>query len=272
MPDTFVQLPAQLLSRTDLVASDKLIYAVLADRTGRNSACWPGIRRLAADCGLGRNTVLHAIARLEAAGLLEVDRVTGNPAHKTNKYRLVTSPAKERTQDGDVPKTVTHPKRDRGRTQNGTGDVPILETEPYQLNQTNGTRPRKGARDPWSEAVAVMTGNTLKTDRFKAAWHEWGQYRRQARKPLTSATIKRQIRELEGFGHDDAIASIEQSIKNGWAGVFAPRDGRRGGGRAVGRLSRIEAPPGKYDGLDYRPAQTGQTDPAPGSRREAASA
>ena len=79
-----------------------------------------------------------------------------------------------------------------------------------------------------------MTGDTLRTDRFLAAWAEWVEYRREARKPLAAATVGKQIRELEAYGHDHAIASIENSIRNGWAGLFKP-DGGNGRAQAENR-------------------------------------
>ena len=69
-----------------------------------------------------------------------------------------------------------------------------------------------------------MTGDTLKTDAFRAAWESWERYRRERGAKLTPTTISRQIKKLEAWGHDVAIASIEQSIGHGWQGLFAPRD------------------------------------------------
>jgi hypothetical protein len=85
-----------------------------------------------------------------------------------------------------------------------------------------------------------MTGDSLKTDRFKAVWREWVAYREETRHKLTARTVTMQIRKLEGFGHDRAIQAIEASIEQGWRGLFEPKTDRARPGRA-------QAKPGKYD-------------------------
>jgi hypothetical protein len=155
---------------------------------------------------------------------------------------------------------------------NGTESAP-LESERCQSDTTNGVilnpptvskRPQQTdctdrpirqtkkkaaiAADSWALAQAAMKGNTLRTDAFRAAWLSWVEYRRQAGKRLAAATAQRQIRKLEGFGHDGAIASIEQSIGNGWQGLFDPDGDRggRGGNCGTNRRGRVEPEPGKY--------------------------
>ena len=74
MTGKFYKLPMELVSRADLQASDKLVYAVLESRIGSNGKCWPGLGTLAKDTGLGRRTVLRAIQRMEKFKLISVDR------------------------------------------------------------------------------------------------------------------------------------------------------------------------------------------------------
>lgn len=71
-------------------------------------------------------------------------------------------------------------------------------------------------------SVEPVFPDPLNTDAFKAAWAEWVEYRRQSKKKLTPMSIKLQLKELSEFGHDDAILSIQRSIKFGWTGLFKP--------------------------------------------------
>jgi hypothetical protein len=84
----------------------------------------------------------------------------------------------------------------------------------------------------------------LDTGTFRAAWDEWTAFRRQKKAPLTPISIKKQIEMLTGLGSDGAIEAINNSIRNGWTGLFAPKKGN-----SNGRLSRIDAPAGKYDNV-----------------------
>jgi len=56
----------------------------------------------------------------------------------------------------------------------------------------------------------------------KKAWTEWVQFRKELRKPLKPTTINRQLKFLEK--HEENHAQIlEQSIQNGWQGLFEGR-------------------------------------------------
>jgi hypothetical protein len=100
---------------------------------------WPGIRRIAADCGIARSTAEAAIRELESFGLLHVDHVEGNPSHQTNRYYVQeTYRESGRPENRDVLETG------QGRPENRVQDVPKFGTEPDQGNQTNRPRPRRG--------------------------------------------------------------------------------------------------------------------------------
>lgn len=83
---------------------------------------------------------------------------------------------------------------------------------------------------------------TLDTTKFRQAWAEYEEHRRQIRKKLTPLATKKLINKLETWGHDRSVLAIEHSIANGWTGIFEPGNGvMRGPGR-------LPAPPGKYAG------------------------
>lgn len=52
------------------------------------------------------------------------------------------------------------------------------------------------------------------------AWSRWEGYRREIRKPLKPVSIPAAQRELAAFGSDQA-AVVEQSVAQGWQGLFA---------------------------------------------------
>lgn len=57
---------------------------------------------------------------------------------------------------------------------------------------------------------------------FVAAFDAWLKHRREIKRPLTPSTMARQCKKLVEWGLDKAISSIEQSIENGWVGLFEP--------------------------------------------------
>ena len=283
---SWFRYPKALSERTDLDPLAKQLLCVLRDRIGANGECWPGQRRLCADLGCRTNeAVTRATRTLESAGLLVVERgsgLSGSRAERTNRYRLTDAglalfggerpppPVEANGRDSEPlngresgplakPPTVGNPAPQRAGTpaSNGRESRPELDQE----NKTKGTRPKARAKarpaDPWEQARAAMTNGTLDTERFEAAWRAWAKYRRELRKALTPSTVGQQIKKLEGFGHDNAVQSIEQSIATGWTGLFDPssRD-RPASGRGDGHRGR-RAPgglrPERIDVPDFKP-------------------
>lgn len=73
------------------------------------------------------------------------------------------------------------------------------------------------------------------------AWLEWEQFRFEKKQKLVPSTILRQLKFLGGRPDSEAIAIIDQSIKNGWTGLFElknngtnQRRGKRNQGTALG--------------------------------------
>ncbi|NCB47917.1 hypothetical protein EOM81_13020 [bacterium] len=59
------------------------------------------------------------------------------------------------------------------------------------------------------------------------AWEEWQIYRKQRRQTLTPVSIKKQIEFLVSIGAKDAVISINESIKNGYTGLFPVKQAAR---------------------------------------------
>ena len=95
----------------------------------------------------------------------------------------------------------------------------IEETLSGHKPDTERTREKKGKER--EEEIALP--EELDTPDFRKAWSEWTEYRRESKKKLTKSTITRQLGSLAKLGEEAAIASIDQSISNGWTGLFEPK-------------------------------------------------
>lgn len=87
----------------------------------------------------------------------------------------------------------------------------------------------------------------LNTPEFLQAWKEWQSYRKQRRKTLTESTIKKQLEFLASIGVQDAIVSINESITNGWAGLFKPKVSQKRKGNWLEDLQNIDLGDGNVD-------------------------
>jgi hypothetical protein len=61
------------------------------------------------------------------------------------------------------------------------------------------------------------------------AWCEWEQYRKEKKQKLTPSTAKKQMAFLGGRAGPEAIAIINQSILNGWTGLFELKQNGKSG-------------------------------------------
>lgn len=64
---------------------------------------------------------------------------------------------------------------------------------------------------------------SINTGDFKAVLASWLTYLTEKRKKPTPSTLKKQLEKLGAMSESDAIASINQSIENGWQGLFEPK-------------------------------------------------
>jgi len=60
----------------------------------------------------------------------------------------------------------------------------------------------------------------LATDDFLTAWEQWVKYRKEKKKPITEMTAGRQLLYLNTFTPENAIQILDNSITNGWVGLF----------------------------------------------------
>jgi len=97
--------------------------------------------------------------------------------------------------------------------------APAREPEPAKLSRA---RPKAPDCDP----LAMPMPPELATPAFRRSWSEWIDYRRDRRLSLRALTLAKQLAMLASFGEAGAIKVIDQSIRNGWQGLFEVRGER----------------------------------------------
>ncbi len=98
------------------------------------------------------------------------------------------------------------------------GTSPALATE----NPAAAKETAKDAKPAERQGGALPS--ELETETFRAAWADWLAYRRECKvstyKPRALAA---QLAMMAEWGHDVAIESIRQSIRQQWRGLFEPK-------------------------------------------------
>jgi hypothetical protein len=115
--------------------------------------------------------------------------------------------------------------------------------------QDNTKQSKKSATPP------VEFPDSLNCEAFRLAWSEWEKFRAETKHKMTPSTTNRQLAMLEGFPVPTAIAMLNQSITNGWQGLFPIKANGNGNKRDDDRPSIPPDDPAERARLDALFAQ-----------------
>lgn len=117
---------------------------------------------------------------------------------KTTKFRIITIKNWDSYQQKDNNTTT---KRQQGTQQKDT----------YKnVKNVKNAKKQQG----------VVFSEKLNTEKFLKVWEEWIQHRTEIRHKLTPKAIEKQLKLLEKYSVDDAVAILEHSILNDYQGLF----------------------------------------------------
>jgi DNA-binding transcriptional ArsR family regulator len=187
----------------DTSPTQKLVLLALAEHANDGYACWPSIHRLQERTGLSRRGVQKALRELEQRGLVSAERGGGRSA---NRYALNLPGVQEvrATYACDAPQPRTpctstahpvHPNRNR------------TEIEPSLNPKRVRVRAKEVTVPDWMD---------------RSLWQQFLEHRRFIKAPMTEVAKRRAITtlaKLRDEGHEPE-AVLNQSIVNGWKGVF----------------------------------------------------
>lgn len=98
-----------------------------------------------------------------------------------------------------------------------SAEIPHLPAVATQDVALNGRERKKGKE----QKEEVVFPDELDFEEFKTVWENYIAYRKErGLSRLQSRSIEQQFLEMAGWGRSKAIASINQTIRNGWQGIF----------------------------------------------------
>lgn len=214
--------------------TDKLVLLALADNANDEGQCYPSLTNIASRCEMHRATVMRSIQSLETAGhVRRTVRMGRNTVYQVHPCQGDTSSTEQLVAGSNQSQRATNP------SQPATSPSPLINPSPSE----NRHKPSKGkrAKGPNPETVPdEPPPSNLNVE----AWHRWVQYRKQIRKPIHPASWLGAQRKLAAFGTDQATV-VEQSIANGWQGLFPLKTD----GKPKSRLGQQLAE--KYPGYEF---------------------
>lgn len=242
--DGYVVVQPWMVTDYNLNGNKLLIYALIWGFSQDEQSCFYGSVSYIVDYfKLSKRAVLNLLGELEKDGLIRKwsETVNGRP---TNRYAALRPAECSSASDGckkctsaeNAPVQNVHSDGCRNCTQTSAETAPKKEN-----NNKARNKPRAGARAEEQDSLTVAEV----FDEFSRggpgglydALMDFDQHRRELAKkdkkklwtPLVAKKICKSIKRLvEESGVQDrtgyAIAMLNQSIENGWTGVFAVKD------------------------------------------------
>ena len=205
---TGVWIPAAIVQTTTISITAKVVYGVL-ESLDNDGGCFASNAYLSKHLGLGERQLRNLLKELEDACLITRIEQEGRRIIRTvEKVALQNALA-----NGQVTRSEGGNKLPRGRQEIAVGGGKKLPTYNKEDN--------KGDKDTVQEQVWLVR-LPFGSQAFITAWKSWVVYRKQLKKTLTDSSVQAQYREFALWGEQKSIEAIEQSIKQGWQGLFEP--------------------------------------------------
>ena len=241
--DGYVVVQPWMIQDYNLKSNELLVYALIWGFSQDEQSCFYGSVSYIMDYfSLSKNTVLSALGVLEEKGLLRKwsEPVNGRP---TNRYAALRpaecSSASDRckscTSAKNAPVQNMHSDGCKSCTSTGAEIAPKKERE-----KANNNKPRAEAREEQSSLTVAEVFDEFSRGGpggLYDALMDFDQHRQALAKkdkkklwsPLVAKKICKSIKRLvDEAGVKDragyAIAMLNQSVENGWTGVFAVKD------------------------------------------------
>lgn len=228
----FAILPVEVIYHPDLKASDIRVYATLSERAGKKRKSWPGYRKIADDVHMSPTTVQESVARLEACGVVEIDRMKG----KSNHYWLPSGGVtkSDTPVHGRVSETGTpvYQKPAQGVSETDTEldqitrPIELHTPQPPAEGPPEGASGRRGGsgRSETSQPETAAGSDELPAIRWARRWAE-------LRNVTFTATVQRswaaQVQEFIRAGGTPTEELLQRAVREGirepkaWAYVTA---------------------------------------------------
>lgn len=204
-----------------------LVLANYADKNGRGA--FPSSSSISDDTGLSIRTVKYKLDHLMDIGVIRLGNQAIAGAYIDRHDRRPTvydlcvergaspAPGSERGANDDAMGCSSRQNGVQTTTERGAPAAPNPSINHQgTIKEPKGTVADAPAAQNKAQKFDPMTAQPANVS--TAVWADWCQHRKEIRKPLTATTCAKQAKTLAGHHAPDAV--INQSISNGWTGLF----------------------------------------------------
>lgn len=206
-----VWIPAEVWLDHSLSITEKVMMVEIGSLQDPVRGCYASNSHFARFFGLSSSRVSEIISALSARGLLRVELIRDGRQVVERRVRLSNLFGKSNTYSENT------------ATLFGKGGDPYSEKAEESNTKSNSTtegeRAAAKASSPASRKASKFDPLTAcPANVTPSVWADWCQHRREIGKRLTKTTCDRQAKTLAGHHSPDTV--INQSISNGWTGLF----------------------------------------------------
>ena len=228
----------RVMSSDKLHRDSKVIYAYLCSYANIEGVCYPTRERIMNDLQMSKTTLYKYMKPLVDIGVVQIEKT------KTDK--------------GLLSKNVYHLCHKIDVTQHGTpqhGTLTLIDLNSNILNNNNinsntinNTQGEAGsphAKNQKKKSEPVTYSNDPE---LNDAIVEFIKFRKEIKKPMSDRAITLMINKLESLSHDkyEQVQILNQSIMQGWTGLYELKDDRQNGSRGQAK-SRSASYQGGFD-------------------------
>ncbi|MGN0707408.1 MAG: helix-turn-helix domain-containing protein [Faecalibacterium sp.] len=241
---SYLTIQDWMITDLHLKGNELLAYALIYGFSQDDQSCFYGSYQYVMEwLSIDKTTAVRVLKKLEEKGLIRKWQEPFNGV-MTNRYAVITEPDCHATNDqwqnttgGKMqlrPVAKCNPDRLQNATQIGCKMQPKNTKE---KSSNNKTRARGRGEDTTDTPDVVFVEFAKGNSALLEGLREFDEYRRSLasrdkKKPWTALAARKICKSLERLTREAAvrnrigymIAMLDQSIENGWTGVFAAKD------------------------------------------------
>jgi hypothetical protein len=198
-------IPKSVMQDQELSISAKAVYSYFCSYTGAGDTCFPTRNKICFDLGIANNSLTKYLKELTTNGYLKVEQIKENGRFSHNVYTLpdIKLPQTKITDAQNLVDGNLHTKKNSSKTNN--------------LSKKNSS---KSLVDVLYEAGYA---HSLEIEDLYLAVGNFVEFRKGIKKPMTEYAVELMVKKLAEMSKCHiavSVAILNQSIMNGWQGVF----------------------------------------------------
>jgi len=210
---TGVWIPREVFQHKSLSPTAKFVYGIV-DSLDNEDGCYASNGYLSVSLGVSDRQIRSLLKELEDTKLIVRILRDGKRIIRTVEKVALTAVLVVQGGGSKLP---------RGRKKTSTGGGSKLPTYIKEYNKVDKDTPQtpKGAMEDLPQGGSPLP---FSSDEFSKAWFRWVDYRKEIKKTLKQSSVDLQWEQMKLWGEKKSIDSINQSITNGWTGLFESRN------------------------------------------------